>query len=56
MRVRIPGGCRGTSLIRNNPPPWGHHRALDTVLLQGPRKGLFHMSELPLYVCRGAAL
>ena len=24
---------RGTPLIRNSPPPWGHHMALDIVLL-----------------------
>ena len=24
---------RGTSLLRNSPPPSGHHRALDIVLL-----------------------
>jgi hypothetical protein len=24
---------RGTSLIRNSPPPQGHHRALNIVLL-----------------------
>ena len=25
--------CRGTSLIRNNPPPQDHHRTLCVVLL-----------------------
>ena len=30
---------RGTSLIRNSPSPWGQHRALGAVLLQGPRGG-----------------
>ena len=52
------GGCislraryRGTSLIRNSPPPQGHHRALDIVELQGPTRGLFLMHEVPLYPC-----
>ena len=39
---------RGTSLIRNSTPPWGHHRALGIVLLYGPRGALFLMSEVPL--------
>ena len=40
---------RGTSLIRNSPPPRDRHRALGTVLLQGPWGALFLMSEVPLY-------
>ena len=38
---RNPKPCpyRGTSLIRNNPPPSDHHRALGLVLLWGPRGG-----------------
>ena len=40
---------RVTSLIRNSPPSQGHHRALGTVLLQGPGGALFLMSEVPLY-------
>jgi len=32
-------GHRGTSLIRNSPPPQGFHRALGIVLLWGPRRG-----------------
>ena len=32
------------------PPPWNHHRALGTGLLQGPRRRLFLMSEVPLYM------
>ena len=39
---------RDTSQIRNSAPPWDHHRALDIVLLQGPRGSLFLMSEGPL--------
>ena len=39
---------RGTSLIRNYPLPQDHRMALDMVLLQGPRGGLFLMSEVPL--------
>jgi len=42
---------RGTSLIRNSAPPQDHHRALGIVLLQGPRRRVFLMSEIPLY-CR----
>ena len=30
-------GYRGTSLIRNSPPPQDDHRALGIVLLKGPR-------------------
>ena len=41
-------GYRGTSLIRNSPPPEGHHRALGIVLLLGPAGRLFLMSEVPL--------
>ena len=37
-----------TSLIKNSPPPWGHHIALEIVLLYGPRRGLFLVSEVPL--------
>ena len=40
--------CRGTSLIRNTPPPQGHYIALGKVLLQGPRRWSFLMSEVPL--------
>ena len=47
-RINPNAAYRGTSLIRNNPPPLGHHRALDTVLLYGPTRGLFLMSEVPL--------
>ena len=35
-------------VLRNSPPPQGHHRALRRVLLQGPRGALFRMSEVPL--------
>ena len=42
-------GYRGTSPIRNTPPPQGHHRALDTVLLLGPGE-VFLSSGVPLYV------
>ena len=31
--------CRGTSLIRNRPPPEDHHRAPGIGLLEGPREG-----------------
>ena len=40
---------RGTSLIRNSPPPQDHHRILGIVLLQGPRGALFLMSEVHLH-------
>ena len=50
-RHRLGGGAyRGTSLIRNSPPRWGHHRALGTVLLQGPVGSLFLISEVPWYL------
>ena len=51
-------GHRGTSLIKTSPPPQDHHRAFGTTLLQGLRRGVFLMSEVPLLrlrVCgRGA--
>ena len=40
---------RGTSLIRNSPPPHGRHRALGMVLLWGLMEGWFLVSEVPLY-------
>ena len=46
--VAVFADYRGTSLIRNRPPPYDHHRALGMVLLQGPRGALFLMSEVPL--------
>ena len=40
--------CRGTSLIRNSPPPpWDCHRALDMVIWKGLGGALFLMSEMP---------
>ena len=52
------GGCavyRGTSLMRNNPPPaQDHHRPLGVVLLYGARGLLSLTSEVPLY--RGTSL
>ena len=39
---------RGTSLIRNSPPPKDHHRTLGAVLLEGPTRGVFLVSEVPL--------
>jgi len=32
----------------NLPPPYDHRRALGIGLLQGPRRGVFLMSEVPL--------
>ena len=40
----------GTSLIRNNTPRWDHHMTLGMVLLHGPRKLLFLMGEVSLYL------
>ena len=42
---------RGTSLIRKRPPPRTHLRTLCIVPLQGPRRALFLMSEVPLWSC-----
>ena len=42
------GVYRGTSLIRNTPPPLDHHGTLGIVLLYGPRREAFLMSEVPL--------
>ena len=42
------GKYRGTSLIRKRPPPLDPHRALGMVLLWGPRRRWFLMSEVPL--------
>ena len=39
---------RGTSLIRNSPPPKDHHMTLGKVLLQGSKREVFLMSEVPL--------
>ena len=41
--------CRGTSLIRNRPPPSDPPRALGIGLLWGLRGGRFLMSEVSLY-------
>ena len=43
---------RGTSPIRNSPPLQDHHRTLGIVLLWGPSRGVFFMSEVPLQ-CAG---
>ena len=48
-----PGGSlvgvyRGTSLKRNFNPPYDHHRALCTCLLQHPKRKQFLMNEVPL--------
>ena len=40
---------RDTSLIRDNPPPKDHRRALGIALMQAPRWGHVLMSEVPLY-------
>ena len=40
---------RGTLLIRKRHPPQEHRRILGLGLLQGPREGLFLMSEVPLH-------
>ena len=42
---------RGTSLIRNCPPPLGHRRALGIVLLYGPRRRQVLMGEAPCSRC-----
>jgi hypothetical protein len=42
---------RGTSLIRNSPPPWHHHRTLGIALLWGDTRGVFLMSEVPQQRC-----
>ena len=41
-----------TSLLSH--PPRTHNRALCIVLLQGPRRALFLMSEIPLYCSTSA--
>ena len=38
---------------KKSPPPQDHHRALDILLLQGPRGALFLMSEVPLWTLQG---
>ena len=43
---------RGTSLIRNRPPP-RTPLGLYVVLLQSPRRGVFLVREIPLYPSRG---
>jgi len=44
-----PPPYRGTSLIRNSPPPLDPPGTLGIGLRQGPRRGVFLMSEAPLY-------
>ena len=44
----VPRTCWGTSLIRNSKPRQDHRRALGTVLLLGPRRVRFLMSEVSL--------
>ena len=46
------GGYRGTSLMRNCPLPNDRRKALGIVLLWGPRRALFLMSEVPLHCNR----
>ena len=41
---------RGTSLIRKRPPSQDPLKTLDIFLLYGPRRGVFLMSEVPLYL------
>ena len=41
--------CRGTSLVRNSSLPYEHHRTPGIVLLWGPKRGVFLMSEVPLH-------
>ena len=40
LRVALP--------TRDSPNPLGHHRTIGIVLLKGPRRGVFLMSEVPL--------
>ena len=40
---------RGTSLIKDSPPSYGHRRALGMFVLQGPKGAPFLMIEVPLY-------
>ena len=40
-RTQVRTMYRGTSLMRNSPIPWDHHKALGIVLLLGPRGGGF---------------
>ena len=46
-RVSITGVPRQ---YENAPPPWDRHRSLGAGLLQGPRRGRFLTSEVPLYI------
>ena len=49
--LRVPANhhCRGTLLIKHAHPHYDHRRAQGIALPQGPRWGLFLMSEVPLY-------
>ena len=40
---------KGTSFTRKCPPVWDHHRTLGIVPRQDPGRGVFLMSEVPLY-------
>jgi len=47
-------GCiQGYLAHEKTPTPQDQHRALGIVLLQGPRRGVFLMSEVPQYTASG---
>ena len=43
------GVVQGSLAHKKQPPPLDHHRTLGIVLLKGPRRGVFLMSEVPVY-------
>ena len=48
-----PYRIQGYLAHKKTPTPWDHHMTLGIVLLQGPRRGVFLISEVPLYVLPG---
>jgi len=48
-REGVRGGVQGYPAHKTPPRPEDHHRALDIVLLWGPRWVRFLMGEVPLY-------
>ena len=43
-----PSPLKGYLADKKQPPPYDQHKTLGIVLLQGPRRGVFLMSEVPL--------
>jgi hypothetical protein len=49
QRTSRRGLVQGNLANKKHPTPWDHHRTLGIGLLMGIRRGVFPMSETPLY-------